>query len=70
MEKIFFTVAEPVDEKHLETFRRIAKDLKFEYKCDVIVRKVNGMVLHTEVYSNEKEEEGCELEQRQIRLDV
>lgn len=70
MEKIFFTVAEPVDEEHLKTFRRIAKDLKFEYRCDVIVRTINGIVLHTEVYSNEKEEEGCELEQRQIRFDV
>ena len=69
MEKIFFTVTEPVDEKHLEIFRRIAKDLKFEHRCDVIVRTINGIVLHTEVYSNEKEE-GCESDDRQIRLDI
>ena len=68
MEKIFFTVAEPVDEKHLDVFRRIAKDLKYEYKCNVIVRKVNGIVLHTEVYTNEEEEKGRELAERQIPL--
>lgn len=70
MEKIYFSVVEPTSEKQLENLRRIAKDLKFEYKCDVIVRTMNGIVLHTEVYSNEKEEEGCELEQRQIKFDV
>ena len=68
MEKIYFTVADPVDEEHLEVFRRIARDLKYEYKCDVIVRRVNGIVLHTEVYTNEEEKKGCELDDRQIPI--
>ena len=67
MEKIFFTVVEPVDEAHREMLKRVAKQLGDEYKCEVIVRTINGIVLHTEVFTNDKE--GCELEQRQIKLD-
>lgn len=68
MEKIFLTVAEPVREKYVEVFKRVAKDLGKEYKCDVIIRRVNGIVLYTEVYTNEEEEKRCELDDRQIPL--
>ena len=69
MENIFLTLSDTATEHHCEVMKRIAKDLAEQYKCEVIVRNMNNIILHREVYrGSKKEEKGCELGSRQIPL--
>ena len=61
MEKIILTLSDTATDFHCQVMKRIARDLAKEYKCEVIIRNLNYVVLHKEVYCGEKEEERREL---------
>lgn len=60
--QIFLTVAEPVNQKYVNVFKKVAKDLTREYGCDVIIRRTNNEVLYVEVCNGKEKEKGRQLD--------
>lgn len=56
MNTIVLTIADPVNNHYIEVFKKIAKDLLKEYKCEVIVRDIRGVIIHREVYRGKEQE--------------
>ena len=55
MEKIVLTLSSTATDYHVDVLKKVAGDLKEQYKCNVIVRNIDGVVLYEEVYDVEEE---------------